>query len=115
LIADNGVREVRVNGKPIPLKPWVLNERDQLFNRFVVVEIRDGFVVGKNRIEFDIWNGVDRYEPEEPNPLALRVEWQAFGRLNGMHLASFSQCGRWWSDFESKLRLISALTYRAST
>jgi hypothetical protein len=88
LIADNGVRAVRVNGEPVPLKPWVLNERGQLFNRFVVVEIRDGFVAGKNRIEFDIWNGVDRYEPAGPNPLALRVEWQAFGRPLEMQLAS---------------------------
>jgi hypothetical protein len=93
LIADNGVREVRVNGEPIPLKPWVLNERDQLFNRFVIVEIRDGFVAGTNHIEFDIWNGVDRYLPDKPNPLALRVEWQAFGRPIDMHLAAASVAG----------------------
>ena len=80
VIADNGVQEVRINGTPLPLAAWTLNERDQLFNRFVVVEIREGLRPGVNRVEFDVWNGVDRYEPEGPNPVALRVEWQAFGR-----------------------------------
>lgn len=80
VIADNGVREVRINGRPVPLTAWTLNERDQLFNRFIVVEIRDGLEPGVNRVEFDVWNGVDRYAPEAPNPVALRVEWQAFGR-----------------------------------
>jgi FecR protein len=80
VIADNGVRAVRVNGQPIPLSAWNLNERDQYFNRFVVVEIRENLVSGVNHVEFDVWNGVDRYAPEAPNPMAIRVEWQAFGR-----------------------------------
>jgi FecR protein len=80
VIADNGVRAVRVNGQPVALKSWNLNERDQLFNRFEVIEIRENLLPGSNRIEFDVWNGVDRYAPEAPNPVALRVEWQAFGR-----------------------------------
>jgi hypothetical protein len=80
LIADNGVRAVRVNGKTISLAAWNLNERDQFFNRFVVVEIREHLVPGANRVEFDVWNGVDRYAPDAPNPIAIRVEWQAFGR-----------------------------------
>jgi hypothetical protein len=80
VIADNGVRAVRINGQPIPLASWNLNERDQYFNRFVVVEIRENLLPGINRVEFDVWNGVDRYAPEAPNPVAIRVEWQAFGR-----------------------------------
>jgi len=80
VIADNGVRTVRINGHSIPLESWNLNERDQYFNRFVVVEVRENLVPGINRVEFDVWNGVDRYAPDGPNPVALRVEWQAFGR-----------------------------------
>lgn len=80
VIADNGVRAVRVNGHPLPLAKWNLNERDQYFNRFVTVEIREHLAPGLNRVEFDVWNGVDRYSPNEPNPVAIRVEWQAFGR-----------------------------------
>jgi len=80
VIADNGVRAVRVNGQTISLASWNLNERDQFFNRFVVVEIRENLVPGTNRVEFDVWNGVDRYAPDAPNPVAIRVEWQAFGR-----------------------------------
>ncbi len=83
VIADNGVRAVRVNGQPISLASWSLNERDQYFNRFVVVEIRDFLQPGINRVEFDVWNGVDRYAPEAPNPVAIRVEWQGLaGRCN---------------------------------
>jgi hypothetical protein len=80
VIADNGVRAVRINGHPVRLAAWNLNERDQYFNRFVVVEIRENLVPGVNRVEFDVWNGVDRYAPQSPNPVAIRVEWQAFGR-----------------------------------
>lgn len=80
VIADNGVRAVRVNGQPLPLVSWNLNEQYQLFNRFEVVEIREHLVPGINRVEFDVWNGVDRYAPASPNPIAIRVEWQAFGR-----------------------------------
>jgi FecR protein len=90
VIADNGVRAVRINGQPVPMASWRLNERDQYFNRFVVVEIRNNLVQGTNRVEFDVWNGIDRYAPEAPNPVAIRVEWQAFGRPTGMPLASTS-------------------------
>jgi FecR protein len=81
VIADNGVRAVRINGQPVAIKPWELNEKQQYFNKFQVVEIKERFVPGVNRIEFDVWNGVDQYAPEAPNPMSLRVEWQAFGRL----------------------------------
>jgi hypothetical protein len=80
VIADNGVRAARLNGQPIAFAPWTLNEPNQKFNRFVVIEIQEGFSSGVNTIEFDIWNGIDRYKENEPNPMSLRVEWQAFGR-----------------------------------
>lgn len=82
VIADNGVRAVRINGQPVAIKPWELNEKQQFFNKFQVIELRNGFVDGINRIEFDVWNGVDQYQSGAPNPMALRVEWQAYGRLN---------------------------------
>lgn len=80
VIADNGIRAVRVNGQPLPLVSWNLNEPYQLFNRFELVEIREHLVPGTNRVEFDVWNGVDRTAAAAPNPIAIRVEWQAYGR-----------------------------------
>jgi len=80
VIADNGIRAVRVNGQALPLVSWNLNEPYQLFNRFEVVEIREHLVPGINRVEFDVWNGVDRMAAPAQNPIAIRVEWQAYGR-----------------------------------
>lgn len=80
VIADNGIRAVRVNGHALPLVSWNLNEKHQLFNRFEVVEIREHLVPGANRVEFDVWNGVDRVVANALNPIAIRVEWQAYGR-----------------------------------
>jgi ferric-dicitrate binding protein FerR (iron transport regulator) len=80
VIADNGIRAVRVNGQPLPLVSWNLNEPYQLFNRFELIEIREHLVPGVNRVEFDVWNGVDRAIAAAPNPIAIRVEWQAYGR-----------------------------------
>ncbi len=80
VIADNGLRAVRLNGQPVAIEGWNLNEPEQQFNRFIVVEFPDGFRPGKNTIEFDVWNGIDQFAPEAANPVALRVEWQAFGR-----------------------------------
>ena len=45
-----------------------------------LIEIREHLVPGVNRIEFDVWNGVDRTVAAAPNPIAIRVEWQAYGR-----------------------------------
>lgn len=80
VIADNGVSAVRINGEEVPIESWMLNAEDQVFNRFYVIEIAEGFVQGQNVVEFDVWNGVDRTSRLAANPLALRVEWQAFGR-----------------------------------
>ncbi len=80
IIADNGIRSVRVNGVELPISQWELNEPYQVFNRFVMAPIDRGLVAGRNKIEFTVWNGVDRLSSEPVNPLALRVEWQAFGR-----------------------------------
>ena len=85
VLADNGVREIRLNGEPVEMKPWDDNEFGQSFtrNRFRLVEIQRGFVPGVNKIEIDVWNGVYQYDANcnDPNPMSLRVEFQAYGRL----------------------------------
>jgi ferric-dicitrate binding protein FerR (iron transport regulator) len=85
ILADNGVRAIRINGEPVEMKPWDDNEFGQSFtrNRFRMVEIQSGFVPGVNKIEIDVWNGVYQFEAKrnDPNPMSLRVEFQAYGRL----------------------------------
>lgn len=108
VIADNGIRAVRVNGEALPLVAWNLNERDQLFNRFEVVEIRNNLVPGINRVEFDVWNGVDRYAPNAPNPVAIRVEWQAFGRPLPPAIGELARSRSFGSTNSSPLALRSA-------
>jgi ferric-dicitrate binding protein FerR (iron transport regulator) len=86
ILADNGVRAMRINGNSVPIVPWDDNAYAQTFNnnQFRLVKIRDGFVAGKNRIEVDVWNGIYRMAGSEhdPNPMSLRVEFQGFGRLS---------------------------------
>lgn len=86
VLADNGVRAIRVNGKTIDLKPWTDNLYGQTFakNEFRAIDIVDGLVAGRNLVEFDVWNGGMRGGRSTPvlalpNPTALRVEWHAFG------------------------------------
>ena len=85
MLADNGVRAVRINGEPVDLVPWRDNVYLQKFHRYRRAEITEGFVPGKNIIEIDVWNGVYHFDSDvaktepTPNPMALRVEWQAFG------------------------------------
>jgi hypothetical protein len=85
VLADNGVHAIRLNGAPVSFRPWKDNEPGQPFVEFRPIEIASGFVSGLNQIEIDVQNGV--YAPadvrSEPlNPMALRVEWTAFGRLS---------------------------------
>jgi ferric-dicitrate binding protein FerR (iron transport regulator) len=86
MLADNGVRGVRINGEPVQMKPWADNEFGQEFtrNRFRLIEIQRGFVPGENKLEIDVWNGIYQWEgmKADPNPMSLRVEFQAFGRLD---------------------------------
>lgn len=86
ILADNGVHGMRINGTPVPIIPWDDNVPMQTFDsdHFRLVEIREGFVPGKNKLEIDVWNGTYRTPGQEksPNPMALRVEFQGFGRLD---------------------------------
>ena len=84
-LADNGIHEVRVNGRPVNLESWVDNVRGQYFSQpqFRTVNVTDGLRAGANVIEIDVWNGL--FQPADqhkttPNPMALRVEWEGFGR-----------------------------------
>jgi hypothetical protein len=85
ILADNGVAAVRINGKPVDLVPWKDNKYLQEFHAYRRAEIIDGFLVGKNTIEIDVWNGIYHFNPDtkasvpSPNPMSIRVEWQAFG------------------------------------
>ena len=84
-LADNGIKEVRVNGKPAILESWVDNTPGQHFSQpqFRSVNVSEGLIEGTNTIEIDVWNGLmlpaDKNRAT-PNPMALRVEWEGFGR-----------------------------------
>jgi hypothetical protein len=84
ILADNGVRAVRINGHSVPLVPWDDNADGQTFksDQFRLVKMRDGFVPGKNKLEIDVWNGVYVGAEKQPNPMSLRVEFLAYGRLS---------------------------------
>jgi hypothetical protein len=77
VLADNRIQEIRLNGKKLVIKPFE-NFRTEDFQRFHTIEISEGFVEGVNRIEFDVINGM--VVDGANNPMALRVEWQGFGR-----------------------------------
>jgi hypothetical protein len=87
ILADDGVDEVRLNGKRLDIKAWTDWNYGASYVKFRPIEIRGGFVPGVNRVTFVVKNetfiihskkGFDF--PDSPNPLALRAEWQAFGR-----------------------------------
>ena len=81
-LADNGIQEIRVNGKPVDVKAWVDNALHVQFNheKFRFVNVADELIQGTNVIEVDVFNGISQQNVTEPNPMALRVEWYAFGR-----------------------------------
>ncbi len=81
VLVDNRVEEIRLNGKRVDIPPWQSISHDD-FRSFHVVEIRGGFASGANWIEFDVINGAT-VDGLARNPMALRVEWQAFGCVAG--------------------------------
>jgi hypothetical protein len=87
VLADDGVDEVWLNGKQLDIKPWKEWGYGVVYTNFHPIEIRSGFVPGVNRLSFVVKNETFIYRskkgfdlPDTPNPMALRVEWQAFGR-----------------------------------
>lgn len=92
-LADNGIESVRVNGRPVVVKSWRDNVTGQEFgaNQFRFVDVTDGLVQGDNVVEIDVWNGVfgsPKHGNTAPNPMALRVEWRAFGRRPDLAVTS---------------------------
>ncbi|MCO6043274.1 FecR domain-containing protein [Aeoliella sp. ICT_H6.2] len=93
-LADNGIQQVRVNDREVEVKSWIDNQQGQEFgaDQFRFVNITDGLVLGENVVEIDVWNGT--FQPVTspanipPNPMALRVEWYAFGRQSRLDNAS---------------------------
>lgn len=87
VIADDGVDEISLNGKRLGIESWTDWTYGINYVRFRPIEIRSGFVPGVNRLALVVKNETyieptDRgFEtPDTRNPMALRVEWQAFGR-----------------------------------
>jgi hypothetical protein len=79
-LVDDAINELRINGRPVKFNRWVTTWDVFDFKSFHPIEIVDGFVPGKNVISIDVYNSPSRPEtPNDPNPTALRVEWQAFG------------------------------------
>jgi hypothetical protein len=84
ILADNGIAQIRVNGKPVILEAWIDNIPGQQFAhpQFRTVNISQGLISGTNTVEIDVRNG--GMQPKEnmtlPNPMAVRVEWEGFGR-----------------------------------
>jgi hypothetical protein len=65
--ADNFVAEIRVNGKAVPIPP--VNRDEELFRRWLPLNIDDGFVSGDNTLEIVVENG-DGTSPGHPIPAA---------------------------------------------
>ncbi|QDU56942.1 FecR domain-containing protein [Aeoliella mucimassa] len=92
-LADNGIQQVRVNGHEVEVQSWIDNVQGQEFghDQFRFVDITDGLKQGENIVEIDVWNGtfmpVRSAKDITPNPMALRVEWYAFGKRTEEHPA----------------------------
>jgi hypothetical protein len=79
-LVDNAINELRINGRPVSYNRWVTTWDVHDFESFHTIEILEGFVPGENVISIDVYNTTSHPDnPEEPNPMGLRVEWQAFG------------------------------------
>ena len=90
VLADDGVDEIWLNGKRLHIAPWKDWGYGVTYVTFHPIEIRSGFVQGTNRLAFVVKNETFIYRsekgfdlPQTPNPMALRTEWQAFGRPIG--------------------------------
>jgi hypothetical protein len=79
-LVDDAINELRINGHPVKFKRWVTTWDVFDFRTFHPIEITDHFVPGENVISIDVYNSPSNPNtPKDPNPTALRVEWQAFG------------------------------------
>jgi hypothetical protein len=87
-LVDDAINELRINGKAVPFERWVTTWDVFDFKSFHPIEIKDGFVPGENVISIDVYNSPSHPDnPTNPNPMSLRVEWQAFGCEAGLRTA----------------------------
>jgi hypothetical protein len=109
-LADNGIAAVRVNGESVEVQSWVDNVKYQPFRdpQFRFVNITSGLVQGRNIIEVDVRNGMMRKGRGKnpplsaiPNPMALRVEWFAFGRQ--YNLAELDDSAKLFRQFHQQI------------
>jgi len=68
-LVDDQLTAIRLNGHSVPLPSG------SGWQEITNLTIREGFTVGKNTIEFDVFN-----KGTGVNPMALRVQLKAFGR-----------------------------------
>ncbi len=79
-LVDDAINALRINGRPVQYERWVTTWDVYDFKSFHPITITEGFVPGENVISIDVYNSPSRPEhPMHPNPMAMRVEWQAFG------------------------------------
>ncbi len=120
-LADNGIEAVRVNGNPVRVQSWVDNVWLQPFgdSQFRFVNITEGLAQGRNVIEVDVRNGMMRQwdKNEEnvilssiPNPMALRVEWYAFGRPN--RIAGLNENSQLFHSIHNRAKPLLTLSHR---
>jgi len=118
-LADNGIEAVRVNGKSVHVQSWVDNVKYQQFAdpQFRFVNVTQGLVNGRNLIEVDVRNGMMRTGKLKnpplkaiPNPMALRVEWYAFGRQ--YEFANNGDNAKLFSQLQQQISPRLALSYR---
>ncbi len=87
-LVDDAINELRINGTPVPFKRWMTTWDVYDFKSFHPIEIKEGFVPGENVISIDVYNSPSHPDnPTKPNPMSLRVEWQAFGCEAGIRTA----------------------------
>ena len=91
-LVDDAVNELRINGRPVEFQRWVTTWDVFDFKSFHPIEITDHFVSGENVISIDVYNSPSNPNtPTDPNPTALRVEWQAFGCAIDENLPALKQ------------------------
>jgi len=79
-LVDDAINQLRINGHSVPFKRWQTTWDKWDFKSFHPIVIKKGFVPGENVISVDVYNSPSEpVHPMHPNPMGLRVEWQAFG------------------------------------
>ncbi|MBX3433663.1 MAG: FecR domain-containing protein [Pirellulales bacterium] len=82
-LVDDAINSLTLNGRTVPFERWQSTWDVQDFQKFRAIEFSEGFLPEENVISIEIYNSPSRPEsPGSPNPMGMRVEWQAFGCEN---------------------------------